>query len=122
MDNQATGSGGALYLDNNLNLQIEHFAILINNSFYNNDANGAGGAIYSINAKPLIFNSIFWNDSANNGQEIFVVTNDTAEIAYSNINPDYITGNIYDGGGNINEDPLFEDLELLFIIRKQSLY
>ncbi len=111
--NQATGSGGALYLDNNLNLQMEHFAILINNSFYDNDANGAGGAICSIKAKPLIFNSVFWSDSANNGQEIFIVTNDTAEIAYSNINADYVNGYMYDGGGNINEDPLFEDLELL---------
>ena len=113
--NQATGSGGALYLDNNLNLQIEHLAILINNSFYDNDANGAGGAICSIKAKPLIFNSVFWSDSANNGQEISVVINDTAEIAYSNINADYVYGYMYDGGGNINEDPLFEDLELLTI-------
>ena len=116
--NQAANSGGALYLDNILNLQIEHLATLINNSFYNNRAtNSAGGAIYSYIAKPLIFNSIFWNDNANNGQEIFVTyPNDTVEIAYSNINLRlYSGGYIIDGFGNINEDPLFKDLEWLTI-------
>jgi hypothetical protein len=114
-DNQALNSGGALYLYNNLNLQIGHLATMINNSFYDNTAANLGGAIYSQHTKPVIFNSIFLNDSANIGQEIFVMMNDTVEIAYSTINPNYVNGNLYDGGGNINEDPLFEDLELLTI-------
>ncbi len=114
--NHAANSGGALYLLNNLNLQFEHLATLINNSFYNNTASSLGGSIYSQLAKPLIFNSIFWNDSANNGQEIYLyLSGDTLEIANSNIDFNHVNGNLYDGGGNIDEDPLFDDLELLTI-------
>jgi hypothetical protein len=114
--NQAGSTGGALHVSNSVNLPVDHVAVIINNSFYDNNANQDGGAIFSSNnTMPLIFNSIFWCDSANTGQEIFTTTIDTVEIAYSNINPDYVNGNLYDGGGNINEDPLFEDLEWLTI-------
>jgi predicted GH43/DUF377 family glycosyl hydrolase len=113
--NQAENEGGAVWLIDYLNLQFEHLAILINNSFYNNAASNKGGAIYSDLAKPLIFNSIFWNDSAANGSEIYSnLPTDTVEIGFSAIDLNAIQGGYtIDGSGNINEDPLFEDLELL---------
>jgi len=114
--NQAEIDGGAVWLLDWLNLQFEHLAILINNSFYNNEASSAGGAIWSNNSKPLIFNSIFWNDSAASGSEIYSdLPTDTVEIGFSAIDLNAIQGGgfIIDGSGNINEDPLFEDLELL---------
>ena len=91
--NSADQSGGALYLYNNINPPLEHFATLINNSFNGNTATNNGGAIYSLMAKPLIFNSIFWNDNANNGQEIYLTSpNDTVEIGFSTINLNAIQG------------------------------
>ena len=64
----------------------------------------------------MIFNSIFRADSANLANEIYEQSSDTIEIGFSNIDPNLIQGGYFmDGGGNINEDPLFEDLELLTI-------
>jgi hypothetical protein len=116
--NQSISTGGAVWLFDWLNLQFEHLAILINNSFYDNSTSNLGGAIYSENAKPLIFNSIFWNDSAASGSEIYSnLPTDTVEIGFSAIDLNAIQGEgfIIDGSGNINEDPLFEDLEWLTI-------
>ena len=115
--NSADQSGGALFLWNSTTPSTDHFAGLINNSFNGNTATNNGGAIYSLMAKPLIFNSIFWNDSANNGQEIYLTSiNDTVEIGFSNINLNAIQGGFtFDGSSNINEDPLFTNLELLTI-------
>jgi hypothetical protein len=115
--NHAGTNGGALLLSNSIGTAADHFATLINNSFYDNTAANNGGAIYSILSKPLIFNSIFWNNSANNGSEIFLTsTFDTIEIGFNTINLSAIQGGyIIDGSGNINEDPLFTNLELLTI-------
>jgi len=66
----------------------------------------------------LVVNSVFWKDSSIgvSGQEIYILSlNDTIEMANSNIDTALVRGTIVDGGGNINEDPLFDDLTLLSI-------
>jgi predicted outer membrane repeat protein len=114
--NQAGNIGGALYLTNILGTfnELHHIATLINNSFSGNTAITTGGAIYSVNAKPLILNTNLWGDSASEGNEIYApLSTDTVEIGYSCINPSNILANLIDGGGNLNEDPMFLDPELL---------
>ncbi len=112
--NESTHFGGAAYLNLNPTSNIPHLATFINNSFYQNISNQNGGAICSYHARPLIFNTIFRDDSAISSDEIYMEPSDTTEIGFSNIDPSLIEGGIFiDGGGNINEDPLFEDPELL---------
>jgi hypothetical protein len=111
--NQAL-NGGACYLECDV-IPQEHRSVLINNSFSNNQAS-VGGAIRSLKTKPLILNSVFWNDNANTGPEIYISTSEFVEVAYTDIDLSLISGGtVIDGGGNINEDPLFEDPELLTI-------
>jgi len=105
--NQAENWGGAVYLCDYLNQSVDHLATLINNSFSGNTATNYGGAIFSSGIDPIILNSIFWQDSATNGMEIYTELG-TLEIAYSDIDPALIQGTYIDGGGLINEDPLFE--------------
>ena len=107
--NSAT-NGGALYFSRNNNNSSVHLATLINNSFYGNHSNN-GGAVYSLYAKPLIINSVFWGDRANHSKEIY--SNGPVEIGHSTINPAFITGTVMDGGGNLNQDPMFADTVLL---------
>jgi predicted outer membrane repeat protein len=113
--NSAT-KGGAVILTKEINIPYHHLAVLINNSFYENKAVN-GGAIFSSYTKPLVFNSIFWQDSATVGPEIYnEFTNDTVEIANSDIDFNRIYGRINDGGENINQDPLYDDLDLLTLV------
>jgi hypothetical protein len=111
--NHAGTNGGALYLSDTYGYL--HLATLVNNSFSNNSAKNVGGAIFSSNAKPLIINSVFWDDTANKGQEIFsnISASLPIEIANSTINPVLISGYVVDGGGNLNQDPMFMDTVLL---------
>jgi len=100
--------GGAVRLERGAKATDYHLATMINNSFSGNTAS-FGGAICSSNAKPLIINSVFWGNHAPNGCEIYLYTIDSAEIAFSIINPDFVRGYIDNGGGNLNTDPMFED-------------
>ncbi|MHC1777711.1 MAG: choice-of-anchor Q domain-containing protein [Lentimicrobium sp.] len=104
--------GGAVYLRRVNNSNDFHLATLINNSFSRNTA-GMGGAISSTNSKPLIINSVFWGDSADDGPEIFLFGSDMVEIASSIIDSSFITGTLINGGGILNTDPLFTDPVLL---------
>jgi hypothetical protein len=104
--------GGALYLWNDLGVPGYHLATLINNSFSGNIATYVGGAIYSLDLNPFILNSIFWQDWASSGKEIYA-NGGTMEIAYSDIDLNLIQGTYIDGGGLINVDPLFEYPETL---------
>ncbi len=115
--NHASARGGAILLDMSGSYSFIHLATLMNNSFSGNTAGNFGGAMFSNKAMPLIFNSVFFNDSAPSGQEIYLNNNlDTLDMAYCDIDPGHITGNLYDGGGNINGDPLFDDPELLTLL------
>lgn len=110
--NQASQRGGAIFTDKWVNHPFDHLVTLINNSFSGNFAVNYGGAVYSNIAMPLIFNSIFFNDSAGmGGAEIYLMNHylDTLDIAYCNIDQNLIYGNISDLGGNINENPGFLD-------------
>ena len=102
--------GGAAFFWKGNNRSVENLAVLINNSFSANSATYQGGAVYSLNADPLIINSVFWGDSSAEGPEIYA---DTVEIAFSDISPDNIYGKEIDGGGNIDKPPLFNDTKLL---------
>jgi len=111
--NHASKYGGAIFTQTTISYSYGHLVTLINNSFSGNDATINGGAIYSIKAKPLIFNSVFFNDMANTyGPEIFSnYPSDTVIIAFCNIDTSLIYGNGYvdDAGGNISADPGFLD-------------
>jgi hypothetical protein len=111
--NHATDKGGGAYLMINPAVNLNHPATLINNSFYGNSAEVSGGAVFSVGIRNLlVMNSIFWKDTSNSlsGQEIYIANlNDSIEIAHSNVDTALIRGIVVDGGGNINEDPLFED-------------
>jgi hypothetical protein len=85
----------------------DHLVTYINNSFSGNGADN-GGAVYSSNESPLIFNCIFWQDGAYTGDEIST-SGGIAEIAWSNIDENGISGQWIAGDGIINEDPLFYD-------------
>lgn len=115
--NHASGHSGAAYFMSGAFNPAGHLATLINNTFSENKAGGLGGAIYSSGALPVIINSIFWNDSSYyENCEICVSYLDTAEIAFSDIDPAKIKGYWIDGDGNINgEDPMFVDPDLLTI-------
>jgi hypothetical protein len=108
-NNEASLSGGAIYLNTSFPATL-HSACIINNSFSENSAS-TGGAITANQGNPIILNSIFWQDSADLGPEIwggpyFV------ELAYSNIDTSLIYHpqcEVILGEGMINEDPVFAD-------------
>jgi hypothetical protein len=107
--NHADMEGGALFLRDNYNLPLPHMAVITNNTFSSNTA-GYGGAIFGYSSNHLVMNSIFWQDSANNGAEVYIVSG-SVEIAFSNIDEDKVsgTGSFIPGAGNMNDDPLFID-------------
>jgi len=98
--------GGAAFFRKNDNYPAGHLALLINNSFRGNTAEFMGGAVYAISAFPLIINSVFCNNNAIEGPEIYA---DTVEIAYTILDPALISGKLIDGGGNIPQCVQFTD-------------
>jgi hypothetical protein len=110
--NTAGSNGGAVYIWNDDTLPASHLVKMINNTFYNNNADSNASAIYAHNSNPIVFNSIFWQDPAIAGSEI-AVDNGFAEIAFSDLDTNKITGTKIIGAGVINEDPLFNDVDLL---------
>ena len=108
--NQAGFHGGGIYFSDQLALLSP--SILTNNSFSGNMANNLGGAIAifsSVWSEMVIMNSIFRADGATTGAEIHGSGEIPVELAHCNIDPAKIWGTWTDGGGNINEDPLFMD-------------
>lgn len=123
--NCSTGDGGGIYVGGRVVEGVHHHAVLVNNSFSGNTANGKGGAIYTYFAEPLIFNSVFFNDSAGGlRQEIFLETeSDTLEIASSLIDLNLIKGgSLIDGGDNVDGDPVFTDPVWLTTDESSSAY
>jgi len=79
-------------------------AIFMNNIFFNNFGTRAGGAILcSYRSYPIIHNTIFWNNNAQEGSQIFVETGGGPLLSFSNIQGGW------EGEGNIDIDPLFRD-------------
>jgi len=86
--------------------------LIINNTFFGNTADIEGGAIRfkgELNA-PVIINCIFWENESPLGKDIRNDSELELEVSYSDIDTDGISG-IWDGEGNINEDPDFLDPE-----------
>jgi parallel beta-helix repeat protein len=92
-DNHSINSeGGAIY-----SFGSDCDPNIINNTFVGNSADNSGGAIYSDFSTCFIENSILWNNLPNEISGGVYVT-------YSDIEGGY------NGIGNINADPLFEDI------------
>ncbi|MCD4683914.1 MAG: T9SS type A sorting domain-containing protein [Bacteroidales bacterium] len=112
INNTASGSGGGLRLyQNATNKKTSLHPQIINNTFYNNFSDYGGGInLYCETNVPVIFNNIFWENQAPNYNDIYydVSGTDTIIVSYNNIDEGEIYG-IWNGIGNINEDPLFVD-------------
>lgn len=106
--------GGAIriYNDGSSN---EYRPQIINNTFFNNSANGYGGAISYVGGvvgcSPVIMNCIFWENSAppGGGQDIDNWSNDTVFVYYSDIDTSLIASGPWQGGFNIFADPELEE-------------
>jgi len=98
-------------MDPVLNKRSELHPVIVNNTITENSALFRGGAILVEFAPnlPVIFNTIFWENSAPIGEDIRI--DDTlgqTPIFNNNINVDLISGNWF-GSDNIYDDPMFID-------------
>lgn len=105
--NRASSRGGALY-----NYRVPTVVILTNVTISGNRAQHSGGGIRNVESAAALQNSILWNNSANNEQQISngtdgsaVVTQSLVENAFSGGSWDSTLGT--DGGNNLDSDPLF---------------
>jgi len=119
----AAQKGGCLHIYNpeteniSQNQCMSLRAGIINNSFIENTAEISGGAIrfVGLHSPPVIFNSIFWNNSAPDGPDIFNEDDNKITISYSRITEGDISGP-WSGSDNIIEDPLFIPGDTLYHI------
>ncbi|MBE0640028.1 MAG: hypothetical protein IH598_16035, partial [Bacteroidales bacterium] len=83
--------------------------VLVNNTFYGNNASSMGGAIYSdhIFSVPMVINSIFYANDAINFDNIYSSGSEAFTINYCDIDTLEVYGG-WTGEGNINQDPLFD--------------
>ncbi len=111
--NQAKLAGGAIYVRKDYNLAVGYLMVSVNNSFFDNSAY-YGGAIYSMKSKASFVNTIFFNDLAIKGPEIYApFSRDTIRVSHSNLDFSMIWGNRIDEGGNLSGDPIYEDMNIL---------
>lgn len=89
-----------------------NYARFINNSFSGNKAVLNGGAIFSFGYNPAFINTIFYNDSSRFGSEINVDYGN-ASVAYSNLDPTKLHGQVDLYEGMMFTDPLFCDTTCL---------
>lgn len=76
---------------------------VVNCTFWGNNAATSGGGIFASSTGVTIMNTILWNDSAENGPEIY--GEEPISVTYSDVQGD----DLYPGEGNINLEPLFID-------------
>jgi len=98
--------------DVTFNLPKQEFhPIVANNTFVGNSAGSTGGAIDSEQRDfvPIFFNNIFWENTAPDGDNIYLFVPDTIYLSYCDINTDEnsISGN-WTGMNNFFADPEFE--------------
>lgn len=79
--------------------------VIVNNNFINNMST-AGGAIHTgyDQEVPIIFNSIFWENTANSGQDIYNSSGNSILLHNNNIDTSKIS-TAWDGENNINCHP-----------------
>ncbi|MHC4478830.1 MAG: choice-of-anchor Q domain-containing protein, partial [Planctomycetota bacterium] len=92
-------------------------ALITNCTFVLNDADSDGGGIFNDDSDPELCNCIFWDNTANHGNEVYNEGTADPIWCYSDIegcggsgggwDPDCGT----DCGGNIDEDPDFDDAD-----------
>ncbi len=82
--NEANNKGGAIRFYEVESSESIFHPFLSNNDFINNTSS-AGGAIYAgyDEEVPIIFNSIFWDNTANTGRDLYNVS-DSAMLVYNN--------------------------------------
>ena len=104
------GAMGLYHPSSNKVSTKEFVSLIINNTFYANSANDHAGAIRieGHGNIPVIINSIFWENSAPVGQDLYFNIDGNVNVSYNNISPSNIYGN-WEGDNNINVDPLFTD-------------
>jgi hypothetical protein len=100
--NTATYGGGIRIRtstsESDIKVPVDHPQV-VNNTLVNNSATSFGGGLIG-NADPLVMNSIFWNNSAPNGAQVYPGTH---EVHYCDVQGGY------PGTGNIDLDPGFAD-------------
>ena len=79
------------------NWENDNRIMVLNSVFWGNRANEAGSVIFG--GESVFVNSILWNNSDN------AISSDSSNIFYSDVQ------NGWDGEGNIDENPLFADVE-----------
>jgi hypothetical protein len=84
------------------------------NTLLDNNATRGGGVSLSDGAITVLFNNIFWSDTASADPEI-VAIGATASVQYCNVQGGWATGT-----GNINLDPAFVAGDTLFHLRPIS--
>ena len=91
-------TNNSAYRGGGIDIFNESSVLISNGTIANNSASDNGGGIYTTSSSLSLVNCILWNDSPN---EI----DGTASVTYSDVQ------NGWAGAGNIDLNPLFEDLE-----------
>lgn len=131
-DNSSETKGGAIYCnsvaaggDPEPYANLEEVAgEIVNSAFYNNTAGEKGGALYfqdtsyadrtTISTNPRIANTIFWNNNATEGNNIFMTNYFTGEsvITHSIFTSGSIHGDFGQYIDTIQRDPMFVDVNV----------
>ena len=90
--------GGALLFSECSDVEIQFCTL------GSNIANSNSGIVYFENTPATILNSILWNDGY---EEIVSSGFESITVAYSDVQMD--ANNVFNGSGNINQQPLFQD-------------
>ncbi len=112
--NRASNAGGAVYQTSSFSGPGTVSTSLTNNTFFQNAADSTGGAIFCEGSEGVmtsdIQNSIFWQDSTGSTASALETNGGTISVRSSLINQEF-TGNLVDGGGNIQGNPNFAKAE-----------
>ena len=99
-----------------------------NNTFVGNTVinipgySNSGGALRiwsELNSPAIIYNCIFWDNTAQYGNDIYCNSSDTLFVGYCDIYEGYINAN-WKGEGNIHADPGFDENDSLYHISESS--
>ncbi|MDY7109090.1 MAG: right-handed parallel beta-helix repeat-containing protein [Planctomycetota bacterium] len=101
------GTGGAI---DNL---AQSDAFIVNCTFFANHA-GAGGAVANSSSAPTLSNCVLWGNSSDYGDDEIVNYGELATVRYCDVagsggSQAWDSNLGYDGGGNLDADPLFVD-------------
>ena len=102
VNGNGAGGGGGVFVQNLVSSNIAHFTnnTICNNIVYNGPT---GGGICIQFADPIIKNTIFWDNFADEGSEIYADPGSTPLVEYCCVKGGWT------GTGNIDADPLFAD-------------